>query len=186
YDQTVNLTFEENPESIDFDYLDVQILKYLYQYSGITQKELATKLDLSESQISRRIKTMEQNGIIRGYQTGFRPFNNLITIVCLIKVNKEVNHLIYCLSQIPYPKTIAYENRNQIAIGLELPAKELKGFLNGLYLLRPFMKSYFLQFYHRSPKVTYQDSFDLFDKETNSWEQIAKEFQCSMNKMETI
>ena len=128
------LEFDENPELTNFDYLDVQILKNLYQKEGITQKELSGILELSESQISRRIKSLESNGIIRGYRTGFNPFENTLTILLIFKFSNNLKEIIGYLNQIPFPRTFAYNDKNTIGFAIRMPIKELEGLLNGIHL----------------------------------------------------
>ncbi|NHJ05100.1 MAG: Lrp/AsnC family transcriptional regulator [Candidatus Heimdallarchaeota archaeon] len=172
-----DFTFEENPPLTYFDYLDIQILKYLYLPENITQKELGKKLDLSESQISRRIKSMEQNGIIRGYRTGFKPFSNVYLVLCVIETQNNMKKILNHLYQIPYPKTIAYKNSSTICLGIEIPSDELKGLLNGFHLLNPDIDNYFFQIYLKDPIFNVQNSFDLFDQESNSWLNLVKEYE---------
>lgn len=176
-DHKKDFTFEENPPLTNLDYLDIQILKYLYLPENITQKELGKKLDFSESQISRRIKSMEQNGIIRGYRTGFKPFTNVYLVLCVIETKNNMKKILDYLYQIPYPKTVAYKNSTTICLGIEIPSEELKGLLNGLHLLHPKIDNYFFQIYLKDPIFNVQNSFDLFDQESNSWLNLVKEYE---------
>ncbi len=178
--------FEENPKVTNFDHLDIQILKNLILFEGLTKKEMGKKLELSESQIGRRIRSMEQSGIIRGYRTGFAPFSETQTVLCMIKIGDSFEHIVNILKQIPYPKTIAFENRHSIGLGFELPTNEIKGFLNGLHCLRPLLDSYFLQFQLRKPTFNPQISFDLFDKDSNDLGHVVNEYEKSLEQIRAI
>ena len=181
-----SVVFEENPEVTNFDYLDIQILKNLILFESITQKEIGKKLALSESQIGRRIRSMEQSGIIRGYRTGFAPFSETQTVMCMIKIGDSFDRIVNILKQIPYPKTIAFENRQSIGFGFQIPTIEMKGFLNGLHCLRPLIDSYFVQYQLRSPTFNPQISFDLFDKGSNDLNRVVKEYERSLEFVKAI
>ncbi|MFX1537215.1 MAG: hypothetical protein ACFFDI_23660, partial [Promethearchaeota archaeon] len=180
------IVFDEKSERIDFDYMDIQILRALYAPELNTLKKMEKKLQLSESQIGRRIKSMEEKGIIRGYRTGFTPFKDLVTLSCFIKLKKNMEQVMYHLTQIPYPKSLAIESRDKVALGIPLPSKEVVGFLNGLYTLKPIIDSYFCQIWHTNPIFNFQDAYGVYDKETNSWVKLTKKFENSIEKIKKI
>ncbi|NHJ49944.1 MAG: winged helix-turn-helix transcriptional regulator [Asgard group archaeon] len=176
------INFIENSEITIFDHIDIQILKYLYLNSEITQKEIGKKLDLSESQISRRIKSMEQSGIIRGYRSGFNPFTKTIAILCVIHLANNLKEITGLLNQIPYPKTIAFESLATIALGLVIPAHEIEDFLNGIHLLNAKVDDNWIQIYLQDPIPNIENFFDLFDYESNNWNKLVVEYDNIIKK----
>ncbi len=185
YGQEV-VEFEENPKVTSFDYIDIQILRHFILFENITQKEIGKKLALSESQIGRRLRSLEQSEIIRGYRTGFTPFTETQAVLCMIKTNNSLECIVNILKQIPYPKTIAFENRHSIGLGFEIPTNEINGFLNGLHCLRPLIDSYFVQYQLSSPTFNPQTSFDLFDKDSNDLNQVATEYEKTLEQIRAI
>ncbi|MFW9923355.1 MAG: winged helix-turn-helix transcriptional regulator [Candidatus Thorarchaeota archaeon] len=177
---TFQFTFEENPPITNFDFIDIQILKFLYLSETITQKELGIKLELSESQISRRIKSLEQNGIIRGYRTGFQPFSDTIILLFIIESKNNMKRVLDIISDIPYPKSLAHKNSTIIGLGVEIPSNDFKELLAGFHLMRNQIDSYFLQIYLKKPLFNPQNSFDLFDKNSNSWINLEKEYNITL------
>ncbi len=57
--------------SIRFDETDCQIVQALFENSRITNADLAKRIQMSESQCSRRLHRIEQAGIITGYTAVF-------------------------------------------------------------------------------------------------------------------
>ncbi len=53
---------------MDFDTLDMAILGALSDNARITQVEMAERIPLSPTAIARRIKALEDRGVIEGYQ----------------------------------------------------------------------------------------------------------------------
>ena len=53
---------------MDLDTLDMAILAALSQNGRLTQVELAERIPLSATAIARRIRSLEERGIIEGYQ----------------------------------------------------------------------------------------------------------------------
>ena len=53
--------------SRDFSELDCKIVSTLFENARVTNADLAKRIDLSESQCSRRLKRIEQSGVITGY-----------------------------------------------------------------------------------------------------------------------
>ena len=53
---------------MDLDTLDMAILTALSQNGRLTQVELAERIPLSATAIARRIRSLEERGIIEGYQ----------------------------------------------------------------------------------------------------------------------
>ncbi|HEX5207301.1 MAG TPA: Lrp/AsnC family transcriptional regulator [Steroidobacteraceae bacterium] len=57
----------QNPSSMDLDRYDRAILRLLQQDARITNARLASEVNLSESACLRRVKALEESGLIEGY-----------------------------------------------------------------------------------------------------------------------
>ena len=55
-------------ESLDLDRYDRQILELLQQHGRISNQELADRIGLSPSPCLRRVKALEESGLIQGYR----------------------------------------------------------------------------------------------------------------------
>ncbi|HUT82881.1 MAG TPA: winged helix-turn-helix transcriptional regulator [Candidatus Bathyarchaeia archaeon] len=177
--------FEETHDKIKFDFLDIQILTNLYTDEIVPLKKIADKLTLSESQISRRIKTMEENGIIKGYRSGFYPFKELMTLDCIIEANTSMDIILDLLKAIPYPCAFVYGKKNQIICEIDLPNDELLDFVNAFYELRPLVDLQFIQIWHKHPQLDPIILYEFFNEEINSWN-FNKYYEKSLKKLESI
>ncbi len=184
--KTKLLNFEMEPDRINFDFMDVQILKQLYLDDSLPLKRLGEKLQLSESQVGRRIKLMEQKGIIRGYRTGFYPFANLSPIFILINSKENLNRIITHILEIPYPSTIAFENENKIAVALEIPNNETFKFLNAFYSLKNQIDDYLIQFLPQIPEVNMAEGFNFYEEKENRWNKLNKEYRNTIDHLEKM
>ncbi|MCU0953203.1 MAG: Lrp/AsnC family transcriptional regulator [Hyphomicrobium sp.] len=72
---------------MDLDALDMAILAALSQNGRVSQVELAERIPLSPTAIARRIKALEEKGVIEGYQARVsRPALGL-TMTVLVQVS---------------------------------------------------------------------------------------------------
>ncbi|MGE5265727.1 MAG: Lrp/AsnC family transcriptional regulator [Deltaproteobacteria bacterium] len=72
---------------MDFDALDMAILAALSDNGRVSQVELAERIPLSPTAIARRIKALEEKGVIEGYQARVsRPALGL-TMTVLVQVS---------------------------------------------------------------------------------------------------
>ncbi|NHK32096.1 MAG: hypothetical protein FK730_12135 [Asgard group archaeon] len=182
----LEIKFDTKAERIDFDFTDIQILRNMYLLENITLKNLEENLELSKTQIGRRIKKMEEKGIIRGYRTGFFPFANFMPLYILMDENKNTKQLFYHLSKIPYPLTIAIDNKGKIGVVIEFPRNEISDFLEAFYFLKPLIKSFSMQFWSGYPDVNVADNFDFFEEKTNTFTKISKEHERTIRELEKL
>lgn len=73
------------------DDLDRRILKELAENGRLSNTELASRLPLSHSAISRRITRLEQNGAIRGYGADIDPSALGLSIRAFVGVRRDQN-----------------------------------------------------------------------------------------------
>jgi DNA-binding Lrp family transcriptional regulator len=171
------IVFEPTMQSCEFDTIDLNIIQNIYSSDIITYKELAPKLNLSETQVGRRIKSLEQKGIIRGYRIAFYPFTNMTHIFIFLSASKTLPTVLYHLSQIPYPTTIAYESSSRIAVAIEMPLDELNQFLGAFYSLKPLLESYFFQLLPQPSDINLAGGLHFYEETTNSWRKLTDEYQ---------
>lgn len=81
----------------DLDETDILLLKLLASNAKYTNKELASKVNLSPSPVFERIKRLENNGYIKKYIAilDAEKFNQGFIVFCNIKLkqhNKDIGH----------------------------------------------------------------------------------------------
>ncbi|MFX1512071.1 MAG: Lrp/AsnC family transcriptional regulator, partial [Promethearchaeota archaeon] len=168
---STTLSLDENPEVVSFDYNDVKLLKYIRENSKITLKQLGELLDLSETQISRKIKRLEKEGIIKGYKSIFTPFpqNDLLFFYLFTEFKSNVEKILSWLYELPFNFDLLSESQGKYCLRFNFSVVDFKEFLRGLDLFKPFLSYFFLQFVYHDTSARL-NPYNLFNKETNQWD----------------
>jgi DNA-binding Lrp family transcriptional regulator len=82
---------ESMPIKVDLDETDWKILKELQSNGRITNVELAAKIGISAPPCLRRVRRLEQSGIIRGYMTllDSKALGQELTALCFIGLHHQ-------------------------------------------------------------------------------------------------
>ncbi|TCZ80068.1 Lrp/AsnC family transcriptional regulator [Paenibacillus albiflavus] len=80
------------------DAIDYQIMRELQLNAKISMKELASKVFLSSPAVIERVKKLEENGTIKGYQTLIDPekLDKAITAIVLFETTKCKELYAFC------------------------------------------------------------------------------------------
>jgi Lrp/AsnC family leucine-responsive transcriptional regulator len=76
-------------ESAQLDKMDIRILRELQRDGAITNLELAEKVGLSPSPCARRVKQLEDNGVIRGQVTLLDAAQLNLKLTALIQISMD-------------------------------------------------------------------------------------------------
>ena len=171
-----DLPMEEVQSIAEFDKYDVQILKNMFDDGDITQKKLAEILDLSEAQVNKRIRRLEDEGIIKGYKSPVCASENELSLICFIELERPEDPILAAFYRLPFPATITMESRTRFAIQLTLTAGDIIGFLKGLDLLRSYLASCFVQTVHDAKMSMDSHPYALYNEETERWETPGTEY----------
>ena len=73
------------------DHIDHKILKHLQENARITNADLADKVGLSPTPCLRRLRRLENDGIIKGYHTEVNreALGVNVTVIILVKLERE-------------------------------------------------------------------------------------------------
>ena len=167
---------DEVQSIVDFDRNDVLILKHMFDDGEITQKKIAKILPLSEAQVNKRIRRLEDEGIIKGYRSTVCATENEMNLICFIELKEPQDQILSVFYQLPFPATITMESRTRFAIQIAFNAQDMTGFLKGLDVLRPHLASCFVQTLHDAKMSMDSHPYDLFNHETNRWETPGSEY----------
>ncbi len=178
YNNNFDLKYEEKISKVEFDYKDILLIDNLLENATITLKQLKNILNLSETQISKRIQRLQEKGIIKGYKSDctFADSKDLIHFYCFLEITTSNDNILSYFYQLPYQFIINIESSNKLCLSFLLRANDFKNFLKGFDLLRTQFKSSFFQILHKKSKSNYQQIFSLFNKYTNSWEIPIKDY----------
>jgi DNA-binding Lrp family transcriptional regulator len=160
----------------EFDNHDILILKHLFDDGEITQKKLAKILDLSEAQVKKRIRRLEDEGIIKGFKSTVCVTEKELALICFIELERPEDSVLAAFYKLPFPATITMESRTRFSIKLSLNAGDIRGILKGLDVLRPHLASCFVQTLHGGIMSMDSHPYDLYNAKTNRWETPGSEY----------
>ena len=166
----INTKCEENPSILEFDTNDYGLLRSFFDDAMIPQKDLAKLFSLSETQVTKKIRRMENAGIIKGYSSNFSPGDVMVDFNLFLEIEEPVARIINNFYTHPYLGSIIMESRTRWGIRMGLPAADIYGFLQGLDLMKPYLKSCAFQVMHEFTRGEKTHPYDLFNKDTHKWE----------------
>jgi len=167
---------EEVQSIAEFDKHDILILRHMFDDSEITQKKLANVLGISEALVNKRIRRLEDEGIIKGYKSTVCAIENEISLICFFELEQPEDPVLEAFRKLPFPATITMESKTRFGIQLSLSAKNMIGFLKGLDYLRPNLASCFIQTIH-DPKMSMDSHpYNLYNEKTERWETPGTEY----------
>lgn len=172
----VALNLDENPGLVDFDYKDLMILKTIIRDVTTTLKELGKIVGLSETQVAKRIRNLENKDIIKGYKSLIRPFGETMLFQIHLNLKKPVDAVLSSFYQLPFAAYIMMESKTRFCIRFDLPLRNFVGLLKGIDHIRPHVEDYFIQTVHHYQLSSSADPFDLFNSETGKWEVRTDQF----------
>jgi DNA-binding Lrp family transcriptional regulator len=171
-----NLPMEEVQSIAEFDRYDILILKHMFDDGDITQKKLAEILALSETQVNKRIRRLEDEGIIKGYKSTVCAVEDELSLICFIELERPEDPILAAFYQLPFPATFTMESNTRFGIQLSLNAGDMMGFLRGIDKIRPHLTSCFVQTVHDPIMSMDSHPYDLFNENTNRWETPGSEY----------
>lgn len=166
----INTNCDENPSILEFDTSDYGLLRSLFDDAMVPQKDLAKQFSLSETQITKKIRRLENAGVIKGYDSNFTAMSKMLGFNLYLEIEEPVARIINNFYTHPYIGSIIMESRARWGIRLALPAPDIQGFLQGLDLMKPYLKSCVFQINYTYTRGSSTHPYDLFNKETHKWE----------------
>lgn len=134
-----SFTFIEYGENImeNFDKYDRIILQALQENGRASNVELSDKANLSPPQCYRRVKRLEEEGVIRGYTTRLAPESLGLDVIAFVSItiereqSKKVRELEKAIRQ--FPEILeCYTISGDFDYLLKVAAADLKSFSNFL------------------------------------------------------
>ncbi len=172
----INTKCEENPSTIEFDINDYELLRSIFDDGMVTQKVLAKKFSLSETQVTKKIRRLEDAGVINGYSSNFSPGGVMVHFTLFFEIEEPVARIINNFYTHPYLGSVVMESRTRWSVRMGLPAEDIYGFLQGLDLMKPYLKSCVFQILHHFTRGKKTHPYDLFNRDTKNWETPISEY----------
>jgi DNA-binding Lrp family transcriptional regulator len=172
-----------NNTPIDFDDLDVEMLKTLKVDARPTLKELGSALGLSESQVGVRLRRLEDEGIIKDYRWIIGKAIESTSIHCYFETTDAFHPVLNVFRDLPFPKELIAETDRKFSVRCFLHANSLADYLKGLANIRKYTKSLFIQTLsdvHSSPM---EEIYKLYNRRSNRWEIRVDEYIKEMERV---
>lgn len=166
----INMKCDENPSILEFDNSDYGLLRELFDNAMVPQKELAKQFSLSETQVTKRIRKLESEGVIKGYGSTFKSMGEMVPFNVYLEIKEPVARIINSFYIHPFPASIMMESPSRWGIRMELPPRDQLGFLAGLDLMKPYLTTCHFQVIHQWTRGQNFHPYDLYNKETHKWE----------------
>jgi DNA-binding Lrp family transcriptional regulator len=175
-EKTVKIDMDENPRLVDFDNKDMHILKLLIKDMDTTIKEFSKIVGLSETQITKRIKELENKNIIKGYKSLIRPFGETMLFQIHLDLKEPLDAVLASFYQLPFAAYVMMESKTRFCIRFDLPIRNYVGLLKGIDYIRPHVEDYFIQTAHNYQLSSTSTPFELYNPETRKWEVLVREY----------
>lgn len=171
-DCEIDLGLEEFPNTVPFDYTDVQIIKHMVENPASTLKEVGEALEpeMSLTQVHKRVKRLEDTGIIRGMKPSFSPFKAYISVSIFFKARDHAKKILCAFNKLPYEINFAMENKSTYNVWVMMPASETNHFLSRISLFRKYTEEFFIQMVIKGKGKGYVHLLSAFNLDTRSWE----------------
>ncbi len=167
---TVDLHFEEFPQVVNFDFMDIRILMHLVEDAEMTLKQLSEKLELSQPQVHKRIKNLEDNGIIRGYKPSFRPLKEYSMVYVIFTSHKHAEEILCAFHKLPFFVTFSMENKSHYFIHLAIPSSDTDRFLQGVNKLKQYADELFIQNVLKGTHKGHVHLLKMYNEGTKQWD----------------
>ncbi|MHA2359320.1 MAG: winged helix-turn-helix transcriptional regulator [Candidatus Thorarchaeota archaeon] len=166
----LELRLEEFPSTVKFDYRDIQIVIHMVENPGATQKEIGKVLELSSTQVHKRVKRLEDTGVIRGLKMYFSPFQDVMMIGCFFQSREHAKKILCGFHRLPFEITFVKESSTNYEVQVVLPSSEMNQFLQHMSIFRKYTEEFFIQTSLKGKSKGYAHLLKSFNRTASSWE----------------
>jgi DNA-binding Lrp family transcriptional regulator len=166
----IDVDLDEFPQMESFDFKDVQILMNMIEDAEITLKELSKILGLSQPQVHKRVKRLEETGIIRGYLPFFYPCKDYSSIAFFFDSDTHTKQVHQAFYQMPFPFDLSINSRGQYHIRIGIPPSEVNHLLMGIQKIKPYTEGLFSQTFLPGKHKGHVHLLSAFNQDTNQWD----------------
>ncbi|MFX0023775.1 MAG: winged helix-turn-helix domain-containing protein [Candidatus Hermodarchaeota archaeon] len=157
---------------VDFDYKDIILLQQLSIDGSSTLQQLGDILNLSKTQIRKRILNLKKKNIIKVVKPIFSPIpkDKMLYLYCFINTGEFKEEFIKKIFQIPFSFMFIFESDNRFCLRLNISREDMIYFINSFDILKKYIESYFIQFIFENPTARNPETYELYNKDINKWE----------------
>ncbi|MFX1377601.1 MAG: AsnC family transcriptional regulator [Promethearchaeota archaeon] len=167
----LSINLNDSSNLVDFDHKDILILQQLSIDGSISLQQLGNILNLSKTQVRKRIVDLKRKNIIKVFKPIFSPIpkDEMLYIYCFIEVGNLKKEFIENICQIPFSFMFIFETNDRYCIRLNISRKDMITFMYCFEILKKYIESYFIQYIFESPTARNPESYGLYNKETKTW-----------------
>jgi DNA-binding Lrp family transcriptional regulator len=166
----LDLGLEEFPKAVKFDLRDIQILMFMVDNEEPTLKDISEALDLSLTQVHKRVNRLEKSRVIKGTIPRFSPYENCVSISCFFRSKKHAQKIICGFHRLPFEVNFVMESSSQYSVQVSLPQSEAAEFFRNIQTFRRLCQDFFIQISVKTSKKGYSHLLEFYNMETKSWE----------------
>ncbi|TFG27969.1 winged helix-turn-helix transcriptional regulator, partial [Candidatus Thorarchaeota archaeon] len=139
------LKLEEFPKVVRFDLSDIKILRHLVDNEEPTLKEISKELDLSMTQVHKRVKRLEKEGVLKGTMPVFRPYVKYTAISCFFVSKEHAQKMLCGFHSLPFEVHYTIESSSKYNVQVIVPETEVNEFLRNIDIFRRHSDDFFIQ-----------------------------------------
>jgi len=164
------LKLEEFPKAVRFDLSDIKLLRHLVENEEPTLRDISKELDLSITQIHKRIKRLEKEGVLKGTKPVFLPYQKYTAISCFFKSKQHAEKILCGFHKLPFEIHYTIESSSHYNIQVLVPETEMNAFLRNIEIFRRHSEEFFIQVIVKSTGKGYAHLLEFYNENTESWE----------------
>jgi len=178
------LQLEEFPKAVRFDLSDIKILKHLAEDDEPTLKEICEGLNLSLTQVHKRVKRLEKEGVIKGTTPLFTPCQKTTSISCFFRSKESAQKILCGFHRLPFEVHYAIESSSKYNVLVIVPDTEINDFLRNIEIFRKHCEDFFIQVLVNKMSKGYAHLLEFFNEATESWEIPIKDITHTIRTIE--
>ena len=133
-------------------------------------KDVAEHTSLSLAQVHKRVKRLEDVGIIRENKKCMSPFEDSMAITVIFKSRDKAKNILCAFSKLPFEMTFGLESSTQYMITIDIPSSEVNHLLQRVRFLKKYTQEFFVQVMLKGKSKGYVHLLESFNEKTASWE----------------
>ena len=179
----LDLGLEEFPTTVKFDFRDIQIVRHMVENPEDTLKEIGKVLDLSSTQVHKRVKRLEDTGVIRGVKLYFTPFQDCAAFGVFFKSRDHAKEILCGFHKLPFEVSFVMESSTHYNIQVMLPSSEVNQFFQHMSIFRRYTEEFFIQVNLKGKGKGYAHLLESFNKEASSWEMPLNDIMTTIREL---
>jgi DNA-binding Lrp family transcriptional regulator len=166
----LDLALDESPPQVPFDFEDVKIITHMVENPSAPLKEVAEHTSLSLAQVHKRVKRLEDVGILRENKKCMSPFDDSMAITIIFHSREKAKNILCAFSKLPFEMTFGIESNTRYLVTVSLPSSEVNQFLQRVRFLKKDTQEFLVQVMLHGVSKGYIHLLESYNENKASWE----------------